>query len=110
MDRIERLREAMTPQERTLQEWQFALSRRLQQIMDEQDISQKELARRAGLTEPQVTAMIHMEANPTLGLLARIAALLDAELLTWINSDTPHSVPHAHKSATVVRTIHAGRS
>jgi|LakMenEpi03Aug12_release.lakeMendotaPanAssembly.Ray.scaffolds.fasta_scaffold339766_3 transcriptional regulator with XRE-family HTH domain len=87
MSRIDRLLAKMPPEERLLHEWQFALSRRLQQIMEEQNITQKELARRSRLTEPQVSALIRLEANPTLGVLARIAALLKTDVLVWINSD-----------------------
>lgn len=78
MDRIDRLVSKMKPQERLLHEWQFALSRRLQQIMEERNLTQRELAKIARLTEPQVSAIVHLDANPTIGVLARIAALLDA--------------------------------
>lgn len=88
MDRIERLLAKMKPQERVFHEWQFALSRRLQQIMEERNMTQRELAKVAQLTEPQVSALIHLEANPTLGTLARVSALLDAELLEWKNTDS----------------------
>ena len=87
MDRIDRLVSKMKPQERLLHEWQFALSRRLQQIMEERNLTQRELAKIARLTEPQVSAIVHLDANPTIGVLARIAALLDAELLEWTNTD-----------------------
>jgi transcriptional regulator with XRE-family HTH domain len=87
MDRIDRLVSKMKPQERLLHEWQFALSRRLQQIMEERNLTQREFAKIARLTEPQVSAIVHLDANPTIGVLARIAALLDAELLEWTNTD-----------------------
>ena len=87
MDRIDRLVSKMKPQESLLHEWQFALSRRLQQIMEERNLTQRELAKIARLTEPQVSAIVHLDANPTIGVLARIAALLDAELLEWTNTD-----------------------
>jgi len=91
MDRIDRLVSKMKPQERLLHEWQFALSRRLQQIMEERNLTQRELAKIAKLTEPQVSALVHLDANPTIGVLARISALLDAELLEWRNSDVNRS-------------------
>ncbi|MBU3679910.1 MAG: helix-turn-helix transcriptional regulator [Candidatus Kapabacteria bacterium] len=87
MERIDQLVSKMQPHERMFHEWQFALSRRLQQIMEERNLTQRELARISQLTEPQVSAIIHLDANPTLAVLARISALLNADLFEWINSD-----------------------
>ncbi|HLO99602.1 MAG TPA: helix-turn-helix transcriptional regulator [Fimbriimonas sp.] len=87
MNKIDELLEQLEPEKRLFYDWQFALAQRLVQIMDEHDLSQRELARKTRLTEAQVSAFIHGGANPNLSTLARISALLDAELLKWKNTD-----------------------
>lgn len=47
----------------------------------------QEFAKRAHLTDAQVSAFVHAGGNPSLRTLARISALLDVELFTWMNSD-----------------------
>lgn len=88
MDTIERLARRMKPEERRFHEWQFSLARRIAQVLEERNLSQREFARLARLTDAQVSALLHVGANPTLSVLARISALLDTDLLTWTNSDT----------------------
>jgi transcriptional regulator with XRE-family HTH domain len=68
-------------------EWQFSLSRRLCQIMEERKISQTEFAKLVGITEEELDDLIHFCADPPLSLMARIAALSNAELLSWVNTD-----------------------
>lgn len=71
----------------TLHTWQFMLAQRILQIMEEKELTQREFAKLARLTEAQVSALVHAGANPTLSVLARISAMLGSELLEWINTD-----------------------
>lgn len=84
---IERLASKLSPEERKYHDWQFDLARRISQILEERNMTQREFARQTRLTEAQVSALLHCGANPTLSMLARISALLESELLTWINND-----------------------
>jgi len=72
---------------RTYHRWQFSLSRRLCQIMEERKISQPEFAKLVGISEEELDDLIHFCADPPLSLMARIAALSNAELLSWVNTD-----------------------
>ena len=87
MSIIEQLASRLSPEEALYYDWQYDLARRISQILEERDITQREFAKRARLTEAQVSALMHCGANPTLSMLARISALLESELLTWVNSD-----------------------
>ena len=51
-------------------------------------LSQTELARRAGMTQPALSRLEAGGATPTIGLLERLAHALDADLVVTI-------VPHA---------------
>lgn len=82
----ERLAEIPT-EKRTLYEWQFALSRRLCQIMEASNLSQPELAQCLGITDQELDDLIHMCADPSLSMLARISAQSKSELMTWVNAD-----------------------
>jgi|LakMenEpi03Aug12_release.lakeMendotaPanAssembly.Ray.scaffolds.fasta_scaffold857420_1 transcriptional regulator with XRE-family HTH domain len=88
---VRRLAATMSKEEQLAQDWQFALARRVAQILEQRSMTQREFAQRARLTDAQVSAILHGGANPTLGVLARIAALLDVEILTWVNSDVQAS-------------------
>lgn len=88
MNMIQNILDRQTKEEKLTYEWQFALARRIVQILEEKQITQREFARRARLTEAQVSAMLHADANPTLAVLARISALLETDLLTWVNTNT----------------------
>lgn len=87
MSTLRRLLEQQSPEDALFQQWQFALSNRLLQIMEERGLSQRDIALRARLTPAQVSALVHQGANPTLSVLARVAALLDTDLLQWEDAD-----------------------
>lgn len=87
MNIVQRLSSKLSPEERLYHDWQFDLARRISQVMDERQLTQREFAKRARLTEAQVSALLHCGANPTLSMLARISALVNCELLHWKNSD-----------------------
>lgn len=76
---------------RVFYEWQFALSRRLCQIMEAGNITQSALAEMVGLTQEELDDLIHFCADPSLSTMARIAALSHSEILTWVNTDVKSS-------------------
>ncbi|MBK7578289.1 MAG: helix-turn-helix transcriptional regulator [Ignavibacteria bacterium] len=95
MNSIDNLLTQIKPEDRQFYDWQFALAQRIAQIMEAKGLNQREFAKRARLTEAQVSALLHTGANPNLSTLARISALLEAELLTWTRADV-----HANDDST----------
>jgi len=87
MSKIQQLLHQTAPEDRLFHDWQFAFSRRLLQILEAKGITQQEFAKRAHLTDAQVSSFVHAGGNPSLRTLARISALLDVELFSWTNSD-----------------------
>lgn len=68
-------------------------------------LSQAELGRRAGMTQPQISNIEGGDSVPTLPLLTRLAAALDASLTIQLDDDgsafkfTPHHGPDSDESA-----------
>lgn len=73
-------------------------------------LSQAELARRAGMTQPQISTIEGGDSTPTLPLLTRLAKALDASLTIELDDDasafvfTPHPNPQPGKPSTDGRT------
>ncbi|MEO3784765.1 helix-turn-helix transcriptional regulator [Actinocorallia sp. B10E7] len=73
-------------------------------------LSQTELARRAGMTQPQISTIEGGDSTPTLPLLTRLAKALDASLTIQLDDDssafvfTPHQGPRSGKPSTDGRT------
>jgi hypothetical protein len=40
-----------------------------------------------GISEQELDDLIHFAADPPLSLMARIAALSNSDILTWVNTD-----------------------
>lgn len=79
---------ALIPLEKRIyQDWQFSLSRRLCQIMEANNLTQAEFAVMVGITEQELDDLIHFAADPPLSMMARIAALSNSDILTWVNTD-----------------------
>lgn len=87
MVNIKEMVEKIPAEERMTFQWQFALSRRLCQIMEGANLTQPEFAKLVGITEEELDDLLHFSADPPLSLMARIQALSKADLLTWVNTD-----------------------
>ncbi|MDH6116144.1 helix-turn-helix transcriptional regulator [Kitasatospora sp. GAS204B] len=74
----------------------FALGQAVYDRRTELGLSQTELARRAGMTQPQISNIEGGDAVPTLPLLTRLAKALDASLTIDLDGDTSAFVftPH----------------
>jgi transcriptional regulator with XRE-family HTH domain len=87
MSIIEELASRPNPEETLYYDWQFSLARRISQIMEERGMSREDFVKQTGLTEAEVDNLLHCGSDPTLSTLARISALLDCELLEFVNTD-----------------------
>ncbi|MGW4892718.1 helix-turn-helix domain-containing protein [Kitasatospora sp. NPDC004240] len=77
----------------------FALGQAVYDRRTELGLSQAELARRAGMTQPQISTIEGGDSVPTLPLLTRLAKALDAALTIDLDGDassfvlTPYDAP-----------------
>ena len=76
----------------------FALGQAVYDRRTELGLSQAELARRAGMTQPQISIIEGGDSVPTLPLLTRLAKALDASLSIDLDGDTSTFVFTAHHS------------
>ncbi|MBV6697356.1 helix-turn-helix domain-containing protein [Kitasatospora aureofaciens] len=74
----------------------FALGQAVYDRRTELGLSQAELARRAGMTQPQISNIEGGDSVPTLPLLTRLAKALDASLTIDLDGDTSEFVFTAH--------------
>ncbi|NUS10210.1 MAG: helix-turn-helix domain-containing protein [Streptomyces sp.] len=76
----------------------FALAQAVHDRRTELGLSQAELARRAGMTQPQISTIEGGDSVPTLPLLTRLAKALDAALTIDLDGDSSAFVftPHGH--------------
>lgn len=88
----------------------LALGQAVYDRRTELGISQAELARRAGMTQPQISIIEGGDSVPTLPLLTRLATALDASLTIRLDdgdSDfvfTPHHAPRPDETSGDGRT------
>lgn len=65
-------------------EWSFALADKIDGILKDRHISQKELARRMGKSEAEVSRWLGGTHNFTLRTLAKISATLGVNLISTV--------------------------
>ncbi|MDY0811882.1 helix-turn-helix domain-containing protein [Kitasatospora purpeofusca] len=77
----------------------FALGQAVHDRRAELGLSQTELARRAGMTQPQISTIEGGDSLPTLPLLRRLARALDAGLTIDLDGDASSFVfsPHGDR-------------
>ncbi|MFB8236825.1 helix-turn-helix domain-containing protein [Kitasatospora purpeofusca] len=77
----------------------FALGQAVYDRRAELGLSQTELARRAGMTQPQISTIEGGDSLPTLPLLRRLARALDAGLTIDLDGDASSFVfsPHGER-------------
>jgi ribosome-binding protein aMBF1 (putative translation factor) len=76
----------------------FALGQAVYDRRTELGLSQTELARRANMTQPQISTIEGGDSVPTLPLLTRLATALNAALTINLDNDTSTFVFTAHRS------------
>lgn len=74
----------------------FALAQAVHDRRTALGLSQSELARRAGMTQPQISNIEGGDSVPTLPLLTRLAKALDASLTIDLDGDRSAFVFTAH--------------
>ncbi|MEW2134980.1 helix-turn-helix transcriptional regulator [Streptomyces sp. NPDC005435] len=74
----------------------FALGQAVYDRRSELNLSQTELARRAGMSQPQISNIEGGDSVPTLPLLTRLAKALDASLTIDLDGDISTFVFTAH--------------
>lgn len=62
-------------------DWSFAVADKIDTILQEKNISQKELARMMGKTEAEVSRWLSGTHNFTLRTLAKISVAIDSDLI-----------------------------
>lgn len=88
----------------------FALGQAVYDRRTEIGLSQTELARRAEMTQPQISNIEGGDSVPTLPLLTRLAKALDASLAIDLDGDTSAFVFTAHDSRPPHEASPDGRS
>ena len=63
-------------------DWSFAIADKIEETLQEKQISHKELAKRMGKTEAEVSRWVGGTHNFTLATLAKISAALGVPLIT----------------------------
>ena len=87
----------------------FALGQAVYDRRTALGLSQTELARRAGMTQPQISTIEGGDSVPTLPLLTRLTKALDAALTIDLDGDTSTFVFTAHNSGPPGETALPGR-
>jgi ribosome-binding protein aMBF1 (putative translation factor) len=88
----------------------FALGQAVHDRRTELGLSQTELARGAGMTQPQISNIEGGDSVPTLALLTRLAKALDASLTIDLDGDTSAFVFTAHGGSEPGDAQQGGRS
>ncbi|MFJ8842853.1 helix-turn-helix domain-containing protein [Streptomyces cyaneofuscatus] len=84
----------------------FALGQAVHDRRTALGLSQTELARRAGMSQPQISTIEGGDSVPTLALLTRLATALEASLTIDLDGDTSAFVftPHEPRRPDEART------
>jgi ribosome-binding protein aMBF1 (putative translation factor) len=88
----------------------FALGQAVHDRRTALGLSQAELARRAGMNQPQISNIEGGDSVPTLPLLTRLAKALDASLTIDLDGDTSAFVFTAHDGDDPGEPRSGGRS
>lgn len=89
MNILERISAQIPPADRVFYDWQLALSAHICRVMETRGLSIAEMAELVGVSQDVLDDLLHSCADPHLSVIARISALTQTNLLTWVNSDAP---------------------
>lgn len=87
MNILDRISAQIPPAHRVFYDWQLALSTRICQIIETRQLSLSEMAHLVDVSEDELNDLIHACADPQMSVIARISALAQCDLLTWVSSD-----------------------
>jgi len=101
---VERLRAKILPENRIFVKKNLAISAQVEALLKEKNWSQKDLAKKLGKTESEVSRMLSGLHNLTLKSIAKLEAVLENDIIV-----TPLEVNEKNKNLdlTVARTRHS---
>ena len=78
---MDEIRGTISPEMKLQMEMSVAIANRIYEILDAKGMSQKDLAKRLGKTETEVSRWLSGTHTPTLATICQISAALDAEVV-----------------------------
>lgn len=82
------------PEDKYFMEASFSLGKKLRQLRDERNISQRDLARLAGLSPNSISLIERDETSPSVATLQSLATALNIRMSYFFEEETPSSVLH----------------
>ena len=89
---MDEIRGTISPEMKLQMEMSVAIANRIYEILDAKGMSQKDLAKRLGKTETEVSRWLSGTHNLTLATICKISAALDAEVVKV--ADRPYQEIH----------------
>ncbi len=96
---MDEIRGTISPEMKLQMEMSVAIANRIYEILDAKGMSQKDLAKRLGKTETEVSRWLSGTHNLTLATICKISAALDAEVVKV--ADRPYQEIHEFEPMVV---------
>ena len=78
---MDEIRSTITPESKLQMEMSVAIANRIYDILEDRGMSQKDLAKRLGKTETEVSRWLSGTHNLTLATICKISAALEADVV-----------------------------
>ena len=100
---MQSIREATPPEIRRQVDLSVQIANRVYELLEKKNMSQKELAKRLGKTETEVSRWLSGTHNLTLATIAKLSVALDDNIITTMTSK-PDVKPYVYEEEE--KTIH----
>lgn len=90
---MDSIRQSTPPEVKKQVDLCVAIANRIYAIMDERGMNQKELAKKLGKTETEVSRWLSGTHNLTIATIAKIATVLGDDIITTTQNPKSYSVP-----------------